>query len=72
MILPDKKIKELYRVALYENTRRQGGFAGQAFTNYQCLECGIESVHENTNVPLFCNACKNTLRDWLSNDNKKD
>lgn len=34
-----------------------GGFAGQAFTNYQCQICGIEDRHHCTAVPLLCKDC---------------
>ena len=67
---PDNRIRELYRVALGESRRRQGGLAGQAFTNFTCLECGQEWSHPNTNTPLFCNPCEKDLIEWVKSETK--
>jgi hypothetical protein len=33
------------------------GMALQAFTSYDCKECGNESQHHNSNVPRYCQSC---------------
>ena len=37
-------------------------FAGQAFTDYKCKNCGAEGNHHNTSVPKLCDACADSLR----------
>lgn len=33
------------------------GIAGQAFTEYSCLNCNKKDMHPNTNVPKYCRNC---------------
>lgn len=33
------------------------GLAGQAFTDWRCVLCGLEAQHHNTNVPRVCVPC---------------
>lgn len=33
------------------------GFAGQAFTEYTCRNCGGMHMHHNTAVPKYCDSC---------------
>lgn len=35
----------------------RGGFAGSAFTAYQCLNCGAVGSHPDTAVPRYCGKC---------------
>jgi DNA-directed RNA polymerase subunit RPC12/RpoP len=37
------------------------GFAGQAFTDWKCRNCGAEDQHANTAVPILCNDCSKNL-----------
>ena len=36
--------------------------AGQAFTEFQCGACQEFSMHHNTAVPKYCDACANKLQ----------
>lgn len=40
---------------------RSGALAGQAFTPFECRECGGTFQHPNTRVPSFCDACAEKL-----------
>lgn len=58
--LSDWQYNVLIQAALSSSKRRQGGIAGQAFTNYKCVCCEGIFSNSNTNTPLFCNECEKT------------
>ena len=35
--------------------------AGQAFTEWFCVECGKNDMHHNTHVPKYCKECSEKL-----------
>ena len=35
----------------------RGGLAGQAFTNFNCKNCGVECSHPNTDLDKYCAKC---------------
>ena len=35
----------------------KSGFAGQAFTRFECKNCEKEVHHPNTDTPKYCNEC---------------
>lgn len=36
---------------------REPRMAGQAFTNFECANCGETTAHHNTNTPRYCATC---------------
>ncbi len=36
---------------------REPRMAGQAFTPFECANCGDTTAHPNTNVPRYCATC---------------
>ena len=49
--------------------------AGQAFTQWKCVECGTEAMHHTTHIPRLCKPCADKLgaccqcaadREWKS------
>jgi len=37
--------------------KQRNSMSGQAFTSFQCAECGTQSSHANTGVPKICHNC---------------
>lgn len=53
-----KLVRAMASLLLGENSRRQGGICGQAFSEYNCALCGNKEMHHNTATPLVCGDCK--------------
>ncbi len=58
--IEESKLNKLWELALWYSNR--GGIAGQAFTNYVCLMCDRDCLHENTNTPIICRDCQKEVR----------
>lgn len=54
-------VRGVLQFTLLRDKQKQGGIAGRAFTDWVCIGCGGEGSHPDTNVPLLCATCRDTL-----------
>lgn len=58
---PQQKIRRENRECQVCYYMRSGTLSGQAFTPFECRECGGVFQHHTTRVPILCDACADKL-----------